>query len=69
MLAASKGYLRDSVDKGAVAGTIAGDEVISGLLDHVTRTASEAMYAIDQTNDLTEENQQAIEKSIQSFFS
>jgi F-type H+-transporting ATPase subunit alpha len=69
MLAASKGYLRDSVDKGAVAGTTAGDEVISGLLDHVTRTASEAMHAIDQTNDLTEENQQAIEKSIQSFFS
>ncbi len=69
LLAASKGYLSDSVDGGVLAGTSAGDELMSKLLEHVKTDAAEAMNTIDSTNDLTEDSRGAIEKSIQAFFS
>jgi len=69
MLAASKGYLGDSVDNGAVAGTSKGEELMAGLLNHVKANAPAAMDAIDSTQDLTDENREEIEKTIQSFFS
>lgn len=69
LLAASKGYLGNSVDNGVLAGTSAGDELMSKLLEHVKINAPQAMDAIDSTSDMTDENREAIEKAIQSFFS
>jgi hypothetical protein len=69
LLAASKGYLGESVDSGALAGTSEGEALISDLLNHVNSNAAEAMEAVDSTQDLIDENREAIEKAIQSFFS
>ena len=68
LLAASKGYLGGSLDDGAVAGTRAGDELMAGLLEHVKSTAVDALAMVDSTHDMTEENQEAIEAAIKSYF-
>ena len=68
LLAASKGYLGDSIDKGALAGTSEGEELISDLLDHVRINAAEAMEAIDSTQDLLDDSRESVEAAIKSFF-
>jgi F0F1-type ATP synthase alpha subunit len=69
LLAASKGYLGESVDSGALAGTSEGAALMSDLLDHVNANAAEAMEAIDSSKDLTDDTRKAVEEAIQSFFS
>mmetsp|Transcript_107866 Transcript_107866/g.302043 ORF Transcript_107866/g.302043 Transcript_107866/m.302043 type:complete len:684 (-) Transcript_107866:38-2089(-) len=69
LLAASKGYLGDSIDNGVLAGTSEGETLMSELLEHVKTNAAEAMEAIDSTLDLTQDSREAIQKAIQTFFS
>lgn len=68
LLAASKGFLGDSVDGGALAGTSTGDELISNLLNHVKSQTGEAMNTVDASLDMSTENKEAIESAIKSFF-
>ena len=68
LLAASKGYLGESLDGGAMAGTKAGDELMTGLLEHVNSKAAGALDLVDLTHDMSEESQEAIEAAIKSFF-
>jgi F0F1-type ATP synthase alpha subunit len=68
LLAASRGYLGESLDGGALAGTDAGNELMAGLLKHVKSIAAEALEAVDSTQDMTEESLEAIDAAIKSYF-
>lgn len=71
LLAASKGYLGQVggvVDARVLAGTVAGDDLMAGLLKHVQLNAAKAVEAIDSTQDMTEECREAIEGAIVSYF-
>ena len=68
LLAASKGYLNDSIDKGILAGTPEGEKLMKDLLEHVKLEALGAMSEIDSSMDLTEASDKAIEDAMQSFF-
>lgn len=69
LLAASKGYLGESIDAGVVAGTSKGEELITDLLNHVKVDAATAMDTVDSTLDLIDVAREDIEEAIQSFFS
>jgi len=69
LLAAWKKFLDDAVDEGKTAGTDAGQQLISDMLDHVQKVAPSAMAAIDQSLDLTEDNEKEIMDAIKCFFS
>jgi len=70
LLAASKGYLGKRLDgsTSTLAGTEEGDKLMVGLFQHVQSKAADALEMIDSTHDMTEENQEAIEAAIQSYF-
>jgi hypothetical protein len=68
LLAASKGYLGESVDKGIVAGTKEGEDLVNDLLGHIKNEAPSAMDAIDSSDDLTPTVRDDIENAIKSFF-
>jgi F0F1-type ATP synthase alpha subunit len=69
LLAATKGHLDGTVDKGIVAGSAEGDKIISDLLKHVSSTAPGALAEIDETEDMSEDCMKEIEAAIESFFS
>jgi hypothetical protein len=69
MLAASRGYLNDSVENDVHAGTPEGEKLLRDLLDHVKVVASAAMAEVDSSQDFTETTKEAIEDAIKSFFS
>jgi F0F1-type ATP synthase alpha subunit len=68
LLAAAEGYLGDSVDKGILAGTKEGEDLVNDLLDHVKNEAPSAMDAIDSSDDLMPAVRDDIENAIKSFF-
>jgi F0F1-type ATP synthase alpha subunit len=68
LLAATKGHLDGTVDKGIVAGSAEGDEIISDLLKHVSGTAPGALAEVDGTEDMSEDCMKEIEAAIKSFF-
>lgn len=68
MLAASNGYLNDSIDAGVKAGSMDGDVLIRNLLQHVTTAVPDAMSEIDRTQDFSQETKEAILEAIQSYF-
>eukprot|EP00980_Cylindrotheca_fusiformis_P008267 scaffold1736_cov127-Cylindrotheca_fusiformis.AAC.81 len=64
LLAASRGYLGESVDKGVVAGTKEGEDLVTDLLAHVKREAPNAIESIDSTLDFTDESRIEVESAI-----
>lgn len=69
LLAASKGYLGDSVNSGVVAGTEEGETLMKELVEHVKKAAPNAMEEVDSSQDLTESVRDDIENAIKTFFS
>ncbi|KAL3944246.1 MAG: hypothetical protein SGBAC_001689 [Bacillariaceae sp.] len=69
LLAASKGYLGDSIDKGFGAGSKEGEALVANLISHIQDNAADAMRAIDSTQDLTPESTEEIENAIKDFLS
>jgi F-type H+-transporting ATPase subunit alpha len=69
LLAASKGYLNDSVDSGVRAGTPEGETLMTNLLEHVNLGAPAALEEVDSSEDLTDSSIEAIEEAIKSYFS
>ena len=67
LLAASSGALDESIDKGVVAGSEEGTQLIRGLLDHVNESIPDAMDEIDRTLDFTEETKATIEEAINAY--
>ena len=61
LLAASKGFLDESVDEGITAGSVEGDGIIRRLLDHVKGAVPTAMEDVDNTKDISEEAMKEIE--------
>ena len=70
LLAASEGYLDDTVDgsNAAVAGTAEGQAVMDALLEFVAREAADAMSEIDTTLDTSPEVRKSLRDTIQRFF-
>jgi hypothetical protein len=56
------------VDKGILAGTKEGEDLVNDLLDHVKNEAPSAMDAIDSSDDLMPAVRDDIENAIKSFF-
>lgn len=69
LLAASKGYLSDSVDNGVRAGTPEGEKLMRDLFEHVKLAAPIAMEEIDATLDLSDASREELENAIKSFLS
>ena len=68
LLAAAKGHLDDSVDRGCIAGTAEGMKLITELLEHVNAVASAAMEEVDNSQDLSADVKNDIEGAIKSYF-
>ena len=57
------------MNSGVVAGTDEGETLMKELLEHVKKTAPNAMEEIDSSQDLTESVRDDIENAIKTFFS
>lgn len=69
LLAATKGFLDSTVDKGILAGTEEGDSLVKELLEHAGTVAPSAMKDVDDSQDISESSLLEMEDAIKSFFS
>jgi len=71
LLAASRGYFDEVVlanGKEMAAGTLAGRDVLEGLLEYVENETSEIVQSIDETLDLSVDERNVLEEAIAAYF-
>lgn len=71
LLAASRGYFDEVVlanGKEMAAGTLAGRDVLEGLLEYVENETSEIVQSIDETLDLSLDERNVLEEAIAAYF-
>lgn len=68
LLAASRGYLNEAIDKGIRAGSPQGTEIINAMLKHAASTAPAVMISIDDTFDVSDEDISVLLASLDDFF-
>jgi len=68
LLAASMRVLDDTIRDGGVAGTEKGQSIITGLLEHVQKTAPAALSEIDSSLDLSDSGRSELEDVIKNYF-
>ena len=68
LLAASMRVFDESIRDGGVAGTEKGQSIISGLLEHVQKTAPAALADIDSSLDLSDSVRSELEEVINKYF-